>query len=190
MLTTHTTGNARRTSSHHDRLAMNSCDSESLLEEKYYKAAKRETPTIEYYKATETEKHLDHNPSQAKYDSCRTSGTKKLTEHWSNHVRPESHDTSTNIPNLHVVREGQLGGTMRDTKQPCEKQCLTTGTATSDLHKVEGPQVEPTYTSNTPRGQETTPYSATTDGTKERVIETEVEYQHSTPRENPQNRNH
>ncbi|MQM17287.1 hypothetical protein Taro_050253 [Colocasia esculenta] len=27
-----------------------------------YKAVKRETPTTEYYKAAEIEKHLDHNP--------------------------------------------------------------------------------------------------------------------------------
>ncbi|MQM14718.1 hypothetical protein Taro_047653 [Colocasia esculenta] len=42
------------------------------------------------------------------------------------------------------------------------------GTATSDLHKVEGPQAEPTCTSDTPRGQGTTPTGATMDGTKER----------------------
>ncbi|MQM03863.1 hypothetical protein Taro_036642 [Colocasia esculenta] len=75
---------------------------------------------------------------------------------------------------------------MRDTEQPCEKQRLTTGTATSDLHKVEGPQAEPTCTSDTPRGQGTIPYSATTDDTKERVTKTAVGCLHKTPRENPQ----
>ncbi|MQM21162.1 hypothetical protein Taro_054197 [Colocasia esculenta] len=106
---------------------------------------------------------------------------KKLTEHRSNHVRPESHDTSTNIPDLHEVGKEQPGVTTGDTKQPCEKQRLTTSTATSDLHKGEGPQVEPTCTSDTPLGQGTTPTSATTNGTKERVIETTVRCQHLTP---------
>ncbi|MQM17441.1 hypothetical protein Taro_050412 [Colocasia esculenta] len=49
----------------------------------------------------------------------------------------------TNIPDLHEVKEEQPGVTMRDTEQPREKQHLTIGTATSDLHKVEGPQAEP-----------------------------------------------
>ncbi|MQL97376.1 hypothetical protein Taro_030066 [Colocasia esculenta] len=195
---------------------MNFCDSESLPEEipyqpkqqelqqaeakLLYKEVKRETPTTEYYKAAEIEKRLNHNPGQAKHDSRRTSGQhnaeatprhtpaeiKELTEHRSDHVRPESHNTSTNNPDLHEVREGQPGVTTRDTEQPCEKQCLTTGTATSDLHKVEGPQAEPPYTSDTPRGQGTTHFSATRDGTKERVIETVVGCLHKTPRENPQ----
>ncbi|MQL79166.1 hypothetical protein Taro_011606 [Colocasia esculenta] len=85
-------------------------------------------------------KHPRHTPAE----------TKKLTEHRSDHVRPESHDTSTNIPDLHEVGKEQLGVTTRDTEQPCEKQCLTIGTATSDLDKVEGPQAEPPYTSDTP----------------------------------------
>ncbi|MQL93506.1 hypothetical protein Taro_026144 [Colocasia esculenta] len=76
--------------------------------------------------------------------------TKKLTEHRSNHVRPESHDTSTNIPDLHEVRKEQPSVTTRDTEQPREKHHLTTGTATSDLHKVKGPQAEPPCTSDTP----------------------------------------
>ncbi|MQL99249.1 hypothetical protein Taro_031974 [Colocasia esculenta] len=96
--------------------------------------------------------------------------TKKLTEHRSNHVRPESHDTSTNILELHEVGKEQPGVTTRDTKQPREKHRLTTGTTTSDLHKVKGPQAKPPCTSDTPRGQGTTPYSATTDGTKERNL--------------------
>ncbi|MQL79226.1 hypothetical protein Taro_011656 [Colocasia esculenta] len=116
--------------------------------------------------------------------------TKELTKHWSNHVRPESHDTSTNIPDLHEVGKEQPGITMRDTEQPCEKYRLTTGTATSDLHKVEGPQAEPPCTSDTPRGQGTTHYSATTDGTKEWVTEIAVGCQHKAPRENPQSGNH
>ncbi|MQM22366.1 hypothetical protein Taro_055418 [Colocasia esculenta] len=65
--------------------------------------------------------------------------------------------------------EEQPGVNTRDTEQPCEKQCLSTGTATSDLHKVKGQQVEPTCTSGTPRGQRTTPTGATTNGTKEQV---------------------
>ncbi|MQM13631.1 hypothetical protein Taro_046558 [Colocasia esculenta] len=80
------------------------------------------------------------------------SETKKFTEHQSNHVRPESHDTSTNSPDLHEVGKEQPGVTTRDTEQPHEKHWLTTGMATSDLHKVEGPQSEPTCTSDTPRG--------------------------------------
>ncbi|MQM14241.1 hypothetical protein Taro_047171 [Colocasia esculenta] len=79
--------------------------------------------------------------------------TKKLTRHRSNHERPESHDTSTNNPDLHEVGKEQPGVTTRDTEQPCEKQCLTIGTTTSDLHQVEGPQAEPPCTSDTPRGQ-------------------------------------
>ncbi|MQM15122.1 hypothetical protein Taro_048057 [Colocasia esculenta] len=132
-----------------------------------YKAVKRETPTAEYYKAAEQSKHHDHNQCRAKHDSCRTSRfkhnaeatprhtpaeTKELTEHRSNHVRPESHDTSTNIPDLHKVGKEQPGVTTRDTKQPREKHCLTTSTTTSDLQKVEGPQAEPPCTSDTPRG--------------------------------------
>ncbi|MQM17243.1 hypothetical protein Taro_050211 [Colocasia esculenta] len=61
--------------------------------------------------------------------------TKKLTKHRSNHVRPESHDTSTHNPDLHVVGKEEPGVIPRDTKQPCENERLTIGTATSDLHK-------------------------------------------------------
>ncbi|MQL97360.1 hypothetical protein Taro_030054 [Colocasia esculenta] len=61
----------------------------------------------------------------------------------SNQVRLESHDTSTNIPDLNEVGKEQPGVTTRDTEQPCEKERLTTGTATSNLHQVEGPQAEP-----------------------------------------------
>ncbi|MQM05062.1 hypothetical protein Taro_037868 [Colocasia esculenta] len=222
-LTTHTAGNARRNNRHHDRPSTNSYDSESLPKESggvpyqpeqqelqkaeaklLYKAVTGETPTTEYYKAAETEKHLDHNSGQAKDDSRRTSGqhnaeanprytpteTKKLTEHRSSHVRPESHDTSTNIPDLHEVRKEQPGVTPRDTKQSSKNECLTTGAATSDLHKVEGPQTEPPYTSGTPRSQGTTYSSATTDGTKERVTKTAVGCLHKAPRENPQSGNH
>ncbi|MQL84067.1 hypothetical protein Taro_016579 [Colocasia esculenta] len=154
-----------------------------------------------------TEKCLDHNPGQAKDDSRRTSKsnaatsnqgraratqcrsnprhtpaeTKKLTEHRSNHVRLESHDTSTNIPYLHEVEKEQPGVTTRDTEQPREKERLTTGTTTSDLHKVEGPQAEPSCTSNTPRGQRTTHSGATTDNTKERVTETAIGRLHKAP---------
>ncbi|MQM22397.1 hypothetical protein Taro_055449 [Colocasia esculenta] len=169
-----------------------------------YKAVKRETPTTEYYKATETEKHLDHNPGQAKHDSRRTSGqhnveanprhtpaeTTELTEHRSDHVRPGSHDTSTNIPDLHEVGKEQPGVTPRDTKQPSENKCLTTGTITSDLHKVAGPQTKPPCTSGTPRGQGTTHSGATTDGTKEQVTKTAVGCLHKAPQENPQSGNH
>ncbi|MQM08609.1 hypothetical protein Taro_041464 [Colocasia esculenta] len=55
-----------------------------------------------------------------KQPSARTRGDKKLTEHQSNHVRPESHDTSTNIPDLHEVGKEQPGVTTRDTEQPRE----------------------------------------------------------------------
>ncbi|MQM22636.1 hypothetical protein Taro_055691 [Colocasia esculenta] len=75
--------------------------------------------------------------------------TTELTEHRSNHVRPESHDTSTNIPDLHKVGKEQPGVTQRDTKQPSENDISPPGTATSDLHKVEGPLAEPPYTSDT-----------------------------------------
>ncbi|MQM16525.1 hypothetical protein Taro_049481 [Colocasia esculenta] len=107
--------------------------------------------------------------------------TKELREHRSNRVRPESHDTSTNILDLHEVGKEQPGVTTRDTQQPREKHYLTIGTVTSDLHKVEGPQAEPPCTSDTPRGQGTTPYSATTDGTKERVTKTAVGCRHKVP---------
>ncbi|MQL95457.1 hypothetical protein Taro_028123 [Colocasia esculenta] len=107
--------------------------------------------------------------------------TKKLTEHRSNHERPESYDTSTNIPDLHEVGKEQPDVTTRDTEQLCEKQHLTTGTATSDLHMVEGPQAEPPCTSDTPQGQGTTPTGATTNGTKEWVTETAVGCLHKTP---------
>ncbi|MQL81693.1 hypothetical protein Taro_014149, partial [Colocasia esculenta] len=91
-----------------------------------------------------------HNQGRAKQDSRRTSGvkhnaeatprhtlveTKDLTEHRSNHVRLESHDLSTNIPDLHEVGKEQPSVTTRDTEQPREKHRLTTGTATSDLHQ-------------------------------------------------------
>ncbi|MQL95429.1 hypothetical protein Taro_028096 [Colocasia esculenta] len=84
-------------------------------------------------------------------------------------MRPESHDTSTNIPNLHEVGKEQPCVTTRDTEQPCEKHHLTTGTATVDLHKVKGPQAVPPCTSDKPRGQGTTHSSATTNDTTERV---------------------
>ncbi|MQM23456.1 hypothetical protein Taro_056520 [Colocasia esculenta] len=178
-----------------ERVGRNSNKSGSKL---LYKAVKRETPTEEYYKATETEKRLDHNPGQAKDDSRRTIGVKhnaeatprhtpaetKVTEDRSNHERPKSHDTSTNISNLHEVGKEQPGVTTRDTEQPREKHRLTTGRATSDLHKDKGPQAEPLCTSDTPRGQGTTPYSATLDDTKERVTETTVGCLHKAPREN------
>ncbi|MQL83642.1 hypothetical protein Taro_016136 [Colocasia esculenta] len=70
-----------------------------------------------------------------------------------------------NIPDLHKVGKEQPGVTTRDTEQPCKKQCLAIDTATSDLHKVEGPQAEPTCASDTPRCQGTTPTGATTNGT-------------------------
>ncbi|MQM17092.1 hypothetical protein Taro_050061 [Colocasia esculenta] len=131
------------------------------------------------------EKHnVEANPRHAPVE------TRKLTEHWSNHVRTESHDTSTNISDLHEVGKEQPGVTTRDTEQPCEKHRLTIGTATSDLHKVEGPQAEPPCTSDMPRGQGTTPYSATMDGTKERVTEPVVGCLHQAPRENLQSGNH
>ncbi|MQL99236.1 hypothetical protein Taro_031955 [Colocasia esculenta] len=211
MLTTHTAGNARRTSHHNDRPATNSCNNESLPEEsrgpeQQELQQKRKQTTLESSKArnayhkvlqsSETEKHLNHNPSQANDDSRQTSGvkhnaeatprhtpaeTKELTKHRSNHVRPESHDTSTNIPDLHEVGKEQPDVTMRDIEQPREKHRLTTSTATSDLHMVDDPQAEPPCTSDTPRVKETTPYSATTDGTKERDTEIAVECLHQAP---------
>ncbi|MQM03948.1 hypothetical protein Taro_036735 [Colocasia esculenta] len=115
-----------------------------------YKTVKRETPTVEYYKVAEIEKRLDHNPEPAESNTMRKqtprhtpTETKELMEHRSNHVRPECHDISTNIPDLHEVGKEQPGVTSRDTKQPSENERLTTGMATSDLHKVKGPQVEP-----------------------------------------------
>ncbi|MQL78590.1 hypothetical protein Taro_011012 [Colocasia esculenta] len=141
---------------------MNSCDSESLPEES------RGSTTKQQKQSKCLDQYPEANPRHA------PTKTKKLTEQQSDHMRPESHNTSTNIPDLHEVREGQPGVTTRDTEQPCEKQCLTIGTATSDLHKVEGPQAEPPCTLDTPRGQGTTPTGATTNGTKERVTETAV----------------
>ncbi|MQL75134.1 hypothetical protein Taro_007503 [Colocasia esculenta] len=163
-LTTHTTGNARR-----NKLPPRPFDNELLrqrpeqqelqqVEAKLlYKAVKRETPTIEYYKAAETEKRLDHNPSgqtrlpqnQRTTPRHTPTETTELTEHQSDQVRPESHDTSSNIPDLHKVGKEQPGITTRDTEQPREKQRLTIGTTTSDLHKVQGPQAEPPCTLDT-----------------------------------------
>ncbi|MQM22899.1 hypothetical protein Taro_055958 [Colocasia esculenta] len=43
----------------------------------------------------------------------------KLTEHRSNHVRPESHNTSTNIPDLHEVSPRETPSNhMRSTVSP------------------------------------------------------------------------
>ncbi|MQM14158.1 hypothetical protein Taro_047088 [Colocasia esculenta] len=73
---------------------------------------------------------MTHNQGRVKHDSCRTSGvkhnaettlrytpaeTKELTEHRSNYVRLESHDTSTNILDLHEVGKEQPSVTTRDT---------------------------------------------------------------------------
>ncbi|MQL88520.1 hypothetical protein Taro_021085 [Colocasia esculenta] len=80
---------------------MNSCDSESLPEES------RGNPR--------------HTPAK----------TKKLTEPQSNRVRPESHDTSTNISDLLEVGKEQLGVTPRDTKHPSENDVSPPGMATS-----------------------------------------------------------
>ncbi|MQL81236.1 hypothetical protein Taro_013688 [Colocasia esculenta] len=99
-----------------------------------YKRLYAAVPTVFPF-CSKFSKCLDHNPGQAKDNSRRTSGqhnaeanpwhtpakTKKLTEHRSNHERPESHDTSTNISDLHEVRKEQLGVTTRDTEQPGEK---------------------------------------------------------------------
>ncbi|MQM22819.1 hypothetical protein Taro_055876, partial [Colocasia esculenta] len=146
-----------------------------------------------YYKAIEIEKRLDHNPGQAEDDSRRTSG-QTLSTHPPRQrssrkigatTRDQSLKTSTNIPDLHKVGQEQPGVTMRETEQPCEKHRLTIGTATSDLHQVEGPQAEPPCTSDTPRGQGTTHFGATTDGTMEWVTKTAVGFQHKVPRENP-----
>ncbi|MQM11992.1 hypothetical protein Taro_044905 [Colocasia esculenta] len=133
------------------------------------------------------EQRHDPQPGNPRHTPAET---KKLTEPRSNHVRPESHDTSTNIPDLQEVGKEQLGVTPRDTKQPSENERLTTDTATSDLHKVEGPQAEPPWTLDTPRGQGTTHSGATMDGTKERVAETAVGCLHKAPRENLQSGNH
>ncbi|MQL71781.1 hypothetical protein Taro_004096 [Colocasia esculenta] len=108
---------------------MNSCDSESLPEE------------------SRGQHNAEANPRNT------PSETKKLMEHRSNHERLKSHDTSTNIADLHEVGKEQPGVTTRDTEQPREKQRLTTSKATSNLHQVEGPQAEPPCTSDTPRGQ-------------------------------------
>ncbi|MQL76124.1 hypothetical protein Taro_008499 [Colocasia esculenta] len=142
MLTTHTAGNARRTSRHHDYPITNSCDSKSLPEESRGMSLAN--------KAQQEQHNVEANTRRAPAE------IEKLTEHRSNHVRPESHDTTTNIPDLHEVGEVQPGVTKRDTEKPREKQRLTIGTATSDLHKVEGPQAEQPWTSGMPRGQETT----------------------------------
>ncbi|MQL97921.1 hypothetical protein Taro_030615 [Colocasia esculenta] len=56
-----------------------------------------------------------------KQPSACTHRDKKLSEHWSNHMRPKSHDTSTNIPDLHEVGKEQPGVTTRDTEQLGEK---------------------------------------------------------------------
>ncbi|MQL89102.1 hypothetical protein Taro_021686 [Colocasia esculenta] len=154
------------TNRHHNCPTKNSCHSESLPEESRGSTTKQRKQS----------KRLDHNPETNPRHTLAE--TTELTEHRSNHVRPESHDTSTNIPDLHEVGKEQPGVTTRDNEQPHEKHRLTIGMATSDLHKVEGQQAEPPCTSDTPRGQGTTPYSATTDGTKKRVTKTAVGCQH------------
>ncbi|MQM08581.1 hypothetical protein Taro_041437 [Colocasia esculenta] len=83
-----------------------------------------------------------HTPSR-QWSSRNTGATK----------RDQSLKISTDIPDLHEVGKEQPGVTTRDTKQPREKHRLTTGTTTSDLHQVEGPQAEPPCTSDTPQGQ-------------------------------------
>ncbi|MQM13224.1 hypothetical protein Taro_046148 [Colocasia esculenta] len=52
-----------------------------------------------------------------KQPSACTHRDKELTEHWSNHVRPESHNTSTNIPDLHEARPPQTSTRLRAHKQ-------------------------------------------------------------------------
>ncbi|MQM04879.1 hypothetical protein Taro_037683 [Colocasia esculenta] len=53
-----------------------------------------------------------------KQPSTRIRRDKEFTEHRSNHMRLESHDTSTAIPYLHEVRKAQTGVTTSDTEQP------------------------------------------------------------------------
>ncbi|MQM20233.1 hypothetical protein Taro_053251 [Colocasia esculenta] len=111
-------------------------------------------------------------------------------KHRSDYVRPESHDTSTNISDLHEVGKEQPGVTPRDTEQPRKKHRLTIGTATSDLHQIEVPQEELPCTSDTPRGQGKYTLRCHHGRHQGMVTETAVGCQHSTRRENPQNGKH
>ncbi|MQM04432.1 hypothetical protein Taro_037231 [Colocasia esculenta] len=70
-------------------------------------------------------------------------------EHRSDHERPESQDTvPTSQTSTRSRRNNQVSP--RETPSNHVKHRLTTGTITSDLHKVEGLQVEPPCTSDTP----------------------------------------
>ncbi|MQL96141.1 hypothetical protein Taro_028811 [Colocasia esculenta] len=53
-----------------------------------------------------------------KQPSARTRRDKKLSEHRSNHVRPESHDTSTNIPDLHETPSNHVRRNMSPQARP------------------------------------------------------------------------
>ncbi|MQM22635.1 hypothetical protein Taro_055690 [Colocasia esculenta] len=99
----------------------------------YFYNEERDTPA-------ETMELTEHRSNHKRDTPTETT---KLKEHRSNHVRPESHDTSTNISDLHKVGKEQPSVTPRDTKQPSENDVSPPGTATSDLHKVEGTQAEP-----------------------------------------------
>ncbi|MQL83082.1 hypothetical protein Taro_015567 [Colocasia esculenta] len=69
----------------------------------------------------------------------QTLGTQLPRQRSSRNIRATTWSLRTqapNIPDLHEVGEEQAGVKTRDNEQPCEKQRLTIGTATSDLHKV------------------------------------------------------
>ncbi|MQL86891.1 hypothetical protein Taro_019426 [Colocasia esculenta] len=151
------------TNRHHDCLATNSCDSESLPEESRGSLTSQSSrnsnksgnkTNLQNSKSgntfcrvlqsngnivnasTTTRVRPKTTPAEPVDNTMRKQPSahthrEKLTEPRSNHVRPESHDTSTNIPDLLEVGKEQPGVTTRDTKHPSENDISPLGTTTS-----------------------------------------------------------
>ncbi|MQM09570.1 hypothetical protein Taro_042447 [Colocasia esculenta] len=168
------------TNHHHDRPATNSCDSESLPEENRGGEPRKQgsvgitnplpakaagTPTSgnkttlqsskagnTYCRVLQSRENIVNTSTTTPANRRCTPSRQRSSRNTGATKRDQNLKTSTNIPDLHEVEKEQPGVTMRDTEQPCEKHHLTTGTTTSNLHKVEGPQTEPPCTLGTPRG--------------------------------------
>ncbi|MQM18215.1 hypothetical protein Taro_051202 [Colocasia esculenta] len=85
-----------------------------------YKAVKQETPTAEYYKVAETEKRFNHNPGQAKDDSCRTSGVKHMQKQLE-----QCHDPQPGLGQSNTMRKQTL-----DTHPPRQRSSQNPGATT------------------------------------------------------------
>ncbi|MQM23182.1 hypothetical protein Taro_056245 [Colocasia esculenta] len=105
------------TNRHHDRQELQQSRSKTTLQ-----SSKAGNTNCRELQSSGTERCHDPQPesgptrlpqnqrSQTQCDSNprhTPAETKNLTEHRSNHVRPESHNTSTNIPDLHEARPPQ-----------------------------------------------------------------------------------